>query len=225
MTEDELETSSGLEIRHGTERRHGDRRTADRGTGNRRRRDRRLNTARGLLFSALAFAMPHQVKQLVLRDELPTIAEPDTGPRVVVSIDSFNPIQPAHAYDDLIREAAAKYDLEPALIRSVMRMESGFDPFAVSRVGAMGLMQLMPAVAKEMGVSDPFDARENIMAGSHLLRNLLERHNGNLALTLASYNAGPGAVASHGNKVPPFKETRNYVKRITAWIADERAAG
>jgi hypothetical protein len=96
--------------------------------------------------------MPHQVKQLVLRDELPTIAEPDTGPRVVVSIDSFNPIQPAHAYDDLIREAAAKYDLEPALIRSVIRMESGFDPFAVSRVGAMGLMQLMPAVAEEMGV-------------------------------------------------------------------------
>ena len=168
--------------------------------------------------------MPPKVKQLV-RDELPYVSAPDLGPRVLVSIDSFNPIAPAHAYDDLIREAAAKYDLEPALIRSVMRMESGFDPFAVSRVGAMGLMQLMPAVAEEMGVSDPFDARQNIMAGSQLLRNLLERHNGNLALTLASYNAGPGAVANYGNKVPPFKETRNYVKRITGWIADERAAG
>jgi hypothetical protein len=225
MAEDELETPSGLEIRHSADRRHGERRTADRGTRNRRQRDRRLNAARGLLFSALAFTMPHQVKQLVLRDKLPNVAAPDGGPRVVVSIDSFNPIPPAHAYDDLIREAAKKYDLEPALIRSVMRMESGFDPFAVSRVGAMGLMQLMPAVAEEMGVSDPFDARQNIMAGARLLRNLLERHNGNLALTLASYNAGPGAVANYGNKVPPFKETRNYVKRITGWIADEREAG
>jgi soluble lytic murein transglycosylase-like protein len=224
MAEDELETSSGLGIRHGAERRHGERRTADRGTRNRRRRDRRLNTARGVLFSALALTMPAKVR--IVRDELPRVAAPaTTGPSVLVSIESFNPIEPAHAYDDLIREAAEKYDLEPALIRSVMRMESGFDPFAVSRVGAMGLMQLMPAVAKEMGVSDPFDARENIMAGSHLLRNLLERHNGNLALTLASYNAGPGAVASYGNKVPPFKETRNYVKRITGWIADEREAG
>jgi hypothetical protein len=224
MAEDELEQTPGLGIRHGEERRHGERRTADRGTRSRRRRDRRLNTARGLLLSALALTMPPKVRQLV-REELPYVAAPDSGPRVLVSIDSFNPIAPAHAYDDLIREAAAKYDLEPALIRSVMRMESGFDPFAVSRVGAMGLMQLMPAVAEEMGVSDPFDARQNIMAGSQLLRNLLERHNGNLALTLASYNAGPGAVANYGNKVPPFKETRNYVKRITGWIADERAAG
>jgi soluble lytic murein transglycosylase-like protein len=224
MAEDELETSSGLGIRQGEERRHGDRRTADRGTRNRRRRDRRLNTARGLLFSALTLTMPAKGKPAV-RDELPHVAAPATGPSVLVSIERFDPIEPAHAYDDLIREAAEKYDLEPALIRSVMRMESGFDPFAVSRVGAMGLMQLMPAVAKEMGVSDPFDARENIMAGSHLLRNLLERHNGNLALTLASYNAGPGAVASYGNRVPPFKETRNYVKRITGWIADEREAG
>jgi len=224
MAEDELETSPGLGIRHGAERRHEERRTADRGTRSRRQRDRRLNTARGLLFSALALTMPPKVKDLVLRDELPGVAAPARGPSVLVSIESFDPIEPAHAYDDLIREAAAKYDLEPALIRSVMRMESGFDPFAVSRVGAMGLMQLMPAVAEEMGVSDPFDARQNIMAGSHILRNLLERHNGNLALTLASYNAGPGAVAKYANKVPPFKETRNYVKRITGWIADERAA-
>ena len=224
MAEDELETSSGLGIRRGKERRHGERRTVDRGTPSRRRRDRRLNTARGLLLSALALTIPPKVRELG-RDELPYVAAPDPGPRVLVSIESFNPIAPAHAYDDLIREAAAKYDLEPALIRSVMRMESGFDPFAVSRVGAMGLMQLMPAVAKEMGVSDPFDARQNIMAGSQILRDLLERHNGNLALTLASYNAGPGAVANYGNKVPPFKETRNYVKRITGWIADERAAG
>jgi soluble lytic murein transglycosylase-like protein len=225
MAEDELALPPGLEIRHNSERRHGERRTADRGTRNRRQRDRRRNTARGLLFSALAFAMPHQVKQLVLRDDLPSVAAPETGPRVLVSIDSFNPIQPAHAYDDFIREAAAKYDLEPALIRSVIRMESGFDPFAVSRVGAMGLMQLMPAVAEEMGVKDPFDARQNIMGGARILRSLLERHKGNLALTLASYNAGPGAVASYGNRVPPFRETRNYVKRITGWIADERSAG
>ena len=176
------------------------------------------------MLSALVLALPHQVRERMLGGGLPLITAPDeSGPRVLVSIDRFEPIPAAHAYDDIIHEAAKKYDLEPALIRSVMRMESGFDPFAVSRVGAMGLMQLMPEVAEELGVTDPFDPRQNIMGGSRMLRDLLERHDGNLALTLASYNAGPGAVAKYRNKVPPFKETQNYVKRITGWIADERA--
>lgn len=225
MDEDEVKAPpAGLGIRGIRDRRRRDRRSADRGGPNRRTRDRRVSTVRGLLFSAFTLVMPYQVRLHMLTDKLPRIILPgrSTSPRVEVFIDSFNPVEPSRAYDRLIGEAAAAYKLEPALIRSVIRMESGFDPFAVSRVGAMGLMQLMPDVAKELGVNDPFDPRQNIMAGARLLRDLLDRHKGNLSLTLASYNAGPGAVARYRNKVPPFKETRNYVKRITAWIEDER---
>jgi soluble lytic murein transglycosylase-like protein len=213
-------------LRHGGDRRHDDRRRRDRGTRNRRRRERRNATMRGVLFSAIAFALPHQVaKQEMVAAKMPVVlASRPPAPRVTVSIDSFDLGDRTHAYDDLIREAAKKYDLNPVLIRSVIRMESAFDLFAVSKAGAMGLMQLMPEVAQEYGVTDPFDARQNIMAGSWLLRDLLERHDGNLALTLASYNAGPGNVAKYRNKVPPFKETQNYVKRITGWIADADAA-
>jgi soluble lytic murein transglycosylase-like protein len=213
-------------LRQGGERRTGDRRTKDRGTPNRRRRDRRIATLRGVVFSALALAMPHKVVQqeITAPKMLLVLASRVAGPRVAVSIDSFELGDRTHAFDHLIREAAKRYDLSPVLIRSVIRMESGFDLFAVSKAGAMGLMQLMPEVAQEYGVTDPFDARQNIMAGSWLLRDLLARHDGNLALTLASYNAGPGAVANYGNKIPPFKETQNYVKRITGWIADANTA-
>jgi len=183
-----------------------------------------MSTLRGLLFSALAFSAPRPVAPERPVVVLPRVLSSQAAPRVATLITSFDPVEPRHAYDHLIQEAAAKYHLEPALIRSVMCMESGFDPAAVSRVGALGLMQLMPDVAAELGVTDPFDPRENIMGGAQKLRNLLEQHHGNLALTLASYNAGPGAVAAHGNKVPPFPETQNYVRRITNWIADERAA-
>jgi hypothetical protein len=226
MAEDQIneQPPEGLAIRCGGDRRVRDRRAVDRGGVDRRKRDRRLSTARGLLFTALTLVTPWQARWHMLRDKLPTIVLPGRpeGPKVDVSIDTFIPIPPAKAYDHLIKEAAATYKLDPALIRSVIRKESAFDPFAVSRVGAMGLMQLMPEVAKELGVTDPFDPRQNILAGSRLLRTLLDLHKGNLSLTLASYNAGPGTVKKYRNKVPPFKETRNYVKQITEWIEDER---
>jgi soluble lytic murein transglycosylase-like protein len=122
------------------------------------------------------------------------------------------------AYDDIVQEAAAEYDMDPNLIRAVMQTESAFHPFAVSRAGAEGLMQLMPELADEMGVSNAFDPRANIMGGARYLKRLLDHHDGNLDLALASYNAGPGNVERYGG-IPPFRETRHYVKTIKQILA------
>ena len=127
-------------------------------------------------------------------------------------------LPPHRAYEDIIQEAAAEYDLDPNLIRAVMQAESAFHPFAVSRAGAEGLMQLMPELADEMRVNDSFDPRENIMGGAKYLKRLLDYHNGNIDLALASYNAGPGNVERYGG-IPPFRETRRYVKTIKGILA------
>jgi soluble lytic murein transglycosylase-like protein len=140
-----------------------------------------------------------------------------------VRIDKFfAPVDVRHAYDHLIAEAARKYHLDPLMIRAVVQTESAFDAMAVSPVGAIGLMQLMPDVAAELGADDPTDPRQTIMAGSRYLRQLLNAHRGDLRLALASYNAGPGNVAKY-RAIPPFKETRNYVKRVTGLLAEARA--
>lgn len=227
----DLPPEPGLGIRHDVERRHADRRSRDRALRNRRRRNRRRAGLHRLLFTAAAFAIPNQLAPGAKPSLPPALSLPSGrslpsgGPRVGVSIDSFDAVPAEHAYDGLIREAAEKHHLDPALIRSVMQTESAFNPIAVSTAGAMGLMQLMPEIAEAFDVDDPFDPRQNIMAGARLLRELLDLHHGNLVLTIASYNAGPTAIARHGNKVPPFQETRNYVKRVTGLIADERATG
>jgi len=104
----------------------------------------------------------------------------------------------------------------------VVQTESSFNPTVVSRVGAQGLMQLMPALADELGVRDSFDPRDNIMGGARYLRELLDRFRGNVRLALASYNAGPTAVAKYG-RVPPFRETQRYVKQIQNLIARDHA--
>ena len=100
------------------------------------------------------------------------------------------------------------------LVRAVIQVESAFNPRAVSPKGAMGLMQLMPATAAKFGVTDPFNPGENIRAGVSYLRQLLDRYDNNEQLALAAYNAGPGAVDKYGSKVPPYKETQNYVHKI-----------
>ena len=148
---------------------------------------------------------------------------PATGmmnPQVDVETE-FEFVKPSEAYEEIIQEAAAEYELDPNLIRAVMQTESAFHPFAVSRAGAEGLMQLMPALADEMGVSDSFDPRDNIMGGARYLKRLLDYHNGNLDLALASYNAGPGNVQRYGG-IPPFRETRKYVKTIKALYAKSK---
>ena len=138
-------------------------------------------------------------------------------PMIDVSAE-FIAVPASEAYDDIIDEAAEKYDMDPNLIHAVMQAESAFHPYAVSRAGAEGLMQLMPEMSDELGVSDAFDPRENIMGGVRYLKRLLDYHDGNLDLALASYNAGPGNVERYGG-VPPFRETRNYVKTIKQILA------
>jgi len=116
-------------------------------------------------------------------------------------------------YDGLIVEAAHLYQLPEPFIRAVVRVESDFNPTVVSRAGAMGLMQLMPKTARSMGVSDPFDARQNIFGGARYLRILANRFKGDLVLTVAAYNAGHGAVEKYKG-IPPYKETQRYVRRV-----------
>jgi soluble lytic murein transglycosylase-like protein len=190
----------------GPERRHGDRRKHDRGTTDRRRgnRGRRVRTA--VLAAAMSSAPLARVPAAIL----PPVKT--VKPMVDVSAE-YVAIPASEAYDEIINEAAEKYDMDPHLIHAVMQAESAFHPYAVSRAGAEGLMQLMPELSDEMGVSDAFDPRDNIMGGARYLKRLLDYHDGNLDLALASYNAGPGNVERYGG-VPPFRETRRYVKTI-----------
>ena len=123
------------------------------------------------------------------------------------------------AYADLIERHAATNQIRPDLVRAVIQVESGFNRYAQSRKGALGLMQLMPATAAQMGVRDPYDPAQNIRAGVAYLRRLLDRYDDNEELALAAYNAGPEAVDQHGSAVPPYRETRNYVKRIKGMTA------
>ena len=120
------------------------------------------------------------------------------------------------AVETAIRQAAAKYNLSPDLVRSVIRAESNFQPTAVSSAGAMGLMQLMPETAKDLGVTNAFDIRQNVDGGTRYLRQMLDRFNGDVKLALQAYNAGPGAVEQYNGNVP-YAETRQYVKRVLGY--------
>jgi soluble lytic murein transglycosylase-like protein len=123
---------------------------------------------------------------------------------------SFTPEQ----VDAAIEKAAAEHNVDPNLVRAVIKVESNFNPNAVSRKGAMGLMQLMPQTARQLKVTNPFDPEQNVDAGVRHLKQLMESYGGDVKLTLAAYNAGQGSVARSGG-IPHFAETRNYVKRIT----------
>jgi hypothetical protein len=117
-------------------------------------------------------------------------------------------------YDELINKAANKFKLDSALIKAIIKAESNFNHRAVSRVGAQGLMQLMPKTASSMNVEDSFHPGKNIEGGARYLRYLLNTYKGNLDLALAAYNAGEKAVAKYNYNIPPYRETQNYVKRV-----------
>jgi soluble lytic murein transglycosylase len=116
-------------------------------------------------------------------------------------------------YGQFINDAATRYGIDPELIKAVIKVESSFNPYAVSEKGAMGLMQLMPRTAEEMQVRSPFEAKENIMGGSRYLRKMLDLFDGNLRLGLAAYNAGPNRILENGI-IPKIPETEQYVKKV-----------
>jgi len=121
---------------------------------------------------------------------------------------------PVPRYDAVVAAAAREHKLDQALLHAVIAVESGYDPQVVSQAGAAGLMQLMPATARRYGVTDPLDPLQNVHGGARYLRDLMQRFDGDLSLVLAAYNAGEGAVARHGNRIPPYGETRRYVSRV-----------
>jgi soluble lytic murein transglycosylase-like protein len=120
----------------------------------------------------------------------------------------------------LIRKQARQYKVDPALVMAVIHAESAYDQHAISRAGAVGLMQLMPATAKRFGVHNRNDASQNIQGGVRYLRHLLELFEFDIKLTLAAYNAGESAVAKYGNNIPPYPETKKYVKTVISYYQD-----
>ena len=126
--------------------------------------------------------------------------------------------------DAAIDQAASRHNVDPSLVRAVIKVESNFNPNAVSRTGAMGLMQLMPQTARSLNVVNPFDPQQNVDAGVRHLKKLMESYGGDVKLSLAAYNAGAGAVARSAG-IPHFRETRNYVKRITQLYYGDPGSG
>lgn len=130
---------------------------------------------------------------------------------------------PTTPHDRFIEYLAGETGVSANLIKAVAMVESGFDELARSPKGALGLMQLMPEIARQYGVQDPYDPHQNLRAGATHLSSLLERYDGDLRLTLAAYNAGSGAVRRY-NGVPPYQETRNYIRKVHEWLGGKSAA-
>ena len=135
------------------------------------------------------------------------------------------PVEPSsnrELYEPLVQEHATRQSLRPELVRAVIQVESGYNPRALSPKGAMGLMQLMPATARGLGVNNPWDPAQNIRGGTDYLRQLLDQYEGNEELALAAYNAGSGAVARYGGRIPPYRETRDYVRKVGVAAGEPR---
>ena len=128
-------------------------------------------------------------------------------------------LKTTNTLEQIFEEAAATYNVPKDLLKAIAKAESDFNPNATSGAGAQGIMQLMPATAKSLGVTDAYDPYQNIMGGAKYISQMLEKYNGNVKLALAAYNAGPGNVAKYGG-VPPFKETQNYVVKVMGYMEE-----
>ena len=212
-----------LGLRGDGERRKSERRKQPRAGRDRREGDRRRAAVRNVVLAAAAVVLPPQHGKTQSLDNKSLPAPAASATVITTTTETVVSVPPEHAYDEFIREASDLYRVDATLLRSVMQTESAFDALAVSPAGAVGLMQLMPDLASELGVDDPFDPRQNIMGGAKYLRRLLDLHKGNVRLALASYNAGPGNVTEYGG-VPPFPETRKYVKTVTKLVQSSRRA-
>ena len=228
---------AGFNARHG-ERRQGDRRQSDRGGPERRRGDRRAGSYAGaavLTLATLSF-LPEARADIYTRTNPSGVTEATNLPSgndftltykswkgVVVHSPGFA-LRPSsnHDFDSHIQEAAATHGISEDLIRAIIQVESQFDRLAISTAGARGLMQLMPATARSMGVTDSFDARQNVFGGARYLKQLLGRYSGDVSLTAAAYNAGEGAVARY-NGIPPYRETQGYVRKVNAILGGASA--
>lgn len=126
------------------------------------------------------------------------------------------------AYDDLISDASEQYGVDSLLVKAIIKAESDFNPKAVSKKGAMGLMQIMPQNFQNLQIQNPFDPKENIMGGTRYFKYLYDRFDGKLALSLAAYNAGPTAVDNYNQTIPPYKETEQYVERVLRYYRNYR---
>lgn len=155
------------------------------------------------------------------------VAENVVAPRVVTPVEPANPApRPAAAPSDFheaVDRIADRHGLSPELLHSVIKVESNYNPYAVSPKGALGIMQLIPETAKRFGVSDVFDPMENIEGGARYLEYLLEMFHGNPMLAVAAYNAGENAVTKYGD-VPPYPETQNYIRLVARRVEEARKA-
>ena len=214
------------------ERRKGQRRSAERGPSDRRQTKRRAAAGVALAIASLALGARTARADIFTRVNSKGVLEATNVP---ASPQDFNLAYRSKGtlvhsagfrvgassntvFDAHIDAAAALHGVSRALVRAIIQVESAFDSMAVSTAGARGLMQLMPATARRFGVTDSFDARQNIFAGTRYLRILLDTYGDDVSLSAAAYNAGEGAVARYSG-IPPFPETRNYVRKVNALLS------
>lgn len=148
------------------------------------------------------------------------VLDEESNYQASVNQDNLESIKVSDSLEDIFTRAAIRYDLDVNFLKSIGKAESNFRTDAVSKSGAQGVMQLMPATAKYLGVNDSFDPEENIMGGAKYIKELLDKYNGDKSLALAAYNAGMNNVAKYGG-IPPFNETQNYVKNVFKYMGEE----